>query len=120
MVISNGAKENQRDKMDGNRMKVFREIQSNLAILGITEDQSTQNHPFNGKILMGMLISSYSIISHFLYILHEAKGFDKYIECICSTSASILIATCFGAMVFKLATLFKLIERKVDLIATRK
>lgn len=95
-------------------------IQMNLANLGITEDQSRQNHPFNRKILMGILIFTYSIISHFLYILHVTKGFDKYIECICSTSASILITTCFGAMVFKMAILFKFIETKDDLIDTRE
>lgn len=119
MEIWNEEKENLLDEMDSiQKINVFRKIQTNLSILGITADQSTQNHPFNAKISMGIFIFSYSIISHILYILYDAKGFDKYIECICSTSARILITTCFGAMVFKMATLFKLIGRKEDLIAT--
>lgn len=102
------------------KMKVFRKIQANLEILGINKNQAMQmqNHPYNGKILMDLLILSYSIASHFLYILYDAKSFDEYIECICAISASILITTCFAAMVFKMTTLFELIERKEDLIAT--
>lgn len=99
-------------------MKVFHKIQANLEILGITKNQSLQNDPFNGKKLMGILIFSYSIVSHFLYILFNAKSFEEYIECICSTSASVLITTCFAAMTFKMTTLFKLIEKKEDLINT--
>lgn len=99
-------------------MKVFQKIQSQLAVLGISSisNQSTQVYSFNERIICGYLLFGCTTISQFLYIFRAADGFIDYMECICTTSANLIIAVCFVAIVYRKTTIFECIDRTESLV----
>lgn len=104
------------------KMKIFQIIQRHFAILGISpsSNRSSQTYSFNGRILFGFLLYVYLIPSQFLYIFRVANGFIDYVDCICSTSASILMLVGFAAMVFQKQTLFECIDKMEKQVNTSK
>lgn len=50
--------------------------------MGITLEQSMQNHPFNGRILFGFLLLGMNIFHQYMFIFNEAQGFREHIESI--------------------------------------
>lgn len=102
-------------------MKIFKIIQKQYAILGISSlQQSTQKYQTDRRAIVGFLLFGCNVVSHFVYIFHEANGFMEYMEGVCATSATIMISVSFATMFFKRTLLFKSIDNIEKLIETSK
>lgn len=100
-------------------MKVFQRIQKQYAILGISaSNQLTRTLPFSKRVLFGFLSISIEIFSQFVYTFHVANDYMTYIDCICATSATIVIFICLAAIVCRKSTLFEIIHEIEELIDT--
>lgn len=99
-------------------MKIFQTVQSQYAILGITRssNHSTQELPFNGKILFGFLLFGCLIISGLVYILHVASGFMEQMQGVSSILASTMMCICFVDIVLGKTTLFEIIDNVEKLL----
>lgn len=95
------------------KLKLFEFTQSSFAILGISPQQSTQNYPFNRKILMFLLLYGFMCISHLIYLVRavgSANSFAEYTDSIFGTAASISVAIYFVITVFNASVLFRFID----------
>lgn len=101
-------------------MKVFRLLQQQYAIVGISSSNpsSDQKLPSSIRILIGFATFGWNIVSLFLYIFYVANGFMEYMVCICVTSGTLIIFVCFAAIVYRKARLFELIDNIEELIDT--
>lgn len=99
-------------------MKIFQTVRRQYAIVGICRpsNQSTQECPFNNRILFGFLLFGCLILLQFVYILHVANGFMEFMVSACSTSASITMFVCFAAVVYRKSTLFECFDNMKKLI----
>ena len=102
------------------KMKVLQTSQKYFAILGISSEQSIQENRLNRKLLMGSILLGHSFVTRLVYLIYLANSFDKYIECICSTIAVVVITTCFVSMVFRMSILYECIDNIENLIETSK
>lgn len=84
--------------------------------MGITLEQSMQNHPFNGRILFGFLLLGMNIFHQYMFIFNEAQGFREHIESIYMASIGTVGFLCFATVVFKMDHLFKLIKKSEEVI----
>lgn len=102
-------------------MKVFRTIQTELTILGISpSNQLAQQFPFSKRVLLGFQLFAWLMASQFVYIFHVANGFMEYMECVCSMSAGIIVLVDLAAIVFRTTLLFESIDKIEQLIDTSK
>lgn len=102
-------------------MKIFRTIQKQYAVLGISaSEQLIQKYAVSGKELVGFLLFGCLIISQLIYIFRVANGFMEYIVCICSVSGGIIVFVCFAAIVFEKVTVFACIDSIEKLIDISK
>lgn len=100
-------------------MKIFEMIQRNYVTLGVSPlNQWTEKYLFNGRILFGVLLFGYLILSQVAYIFRVASEFTEYVECISTTSASFIILVSFAAIVHRKTTLFECIANMEKLINT--
>lgn len=100
------------------KIKIFRTVREHYAIVGIspTTLNPSQRFPFNNKVLLGFSSFVCTTVSQFVYILHVARSFMEYMECVCSLSGTIIIFDCFMAIVFRKTTLFETIDDIEELI----
>lgn len=103
-------------------MKVFKIVQRQYALLGISNSSNQTNHKyaFNERILFGFLLQGCALLSSILYILWEVNGFLDYMVSICTISANSLVFVCFMANVFQKTTLFECMNRIEKLIDSRE
>lgn len=92
------------------KMMIFETNQKNLAIIGIGPELGTQPYPFNGKILMGLLILTYSLISINLYAFNYAETFFEYTQCIFMTCVATLITSALLILALKVEKMFEFIN----------
>lgn len=103
------------------RMNIFQRIKKRYAILGIgLSSQSSQTYQLNRRILFGFLVFGCNILSQILFIFRVANGFIEYVDCICATSATMIIFVCFATNVFNRVLLFEVINNIENLIDSRK
>lgn len=91
-------------------MKLFRIIQKNFAILGITSAQSIQKHPFNRQIVLLYSIYGSTWISSVLFLFQKANTFEEYTNNIYITSAAAIVMFSFTIIVFKMSKLFEFVN----------
>lgn len=100
-------------------MKVFKVVQRQYAMLGISSsNQWNQNNLFNERVLFICLIYVYAVGLYTVYIIRVASGFMEYVDCICATSATIMVFISFAAIVFRRNKLFRSIANIEKLIDT--
>lgn len=75
-------------------------------MMGIISDQ----HRFNFKVLMTLLLYWSLSILYFLYLLREANEFREYMDTTYLTSATTLIAICYMNLVWKMENLFQHVD----------
>lgn len=93
-------------------MEIFQLVKSHLVILGYSQIQSMQSHPFlNKKLLVGSLAASLNTILCCLYCFLVASGFDEYIDSFFSASGSVGIFVIFSVYVWKIEKLYQLIDQ---------
>lgn len=99
-------------------MKIFRTVQRQYAILGITSHELTSFESFNqiSLVAVGISLFGWIIFSQFMYIFYVATDFIEYMECSCSISAGIIVFICFAAIVLKRSLLFETIDNLEKLI----
>lgn len=103
------------------RMNIFQRIKERYAILGIRQSsQSSQKYQLNRRILFGFLVFGCNILSQILFIFRVANGFIEYVDCICATSATMIIFVCFATNVFNRVLLFEVINNIENLIDSSK
>lgn len=99
-------------------MKVFQIVRKYYEIMGISPaNQSPQTRLFSGRVLFGFLLFGYCIVAHFLYIIYLASGYMEYVECVTTTSGSIISFVCFAAVATKPNILFKIVDSAEGFIA---
>lgn len=99
-------------------MKIFRTVQKIYAIVGISSTNQSSDLLFNKRVAFGSLLSGCTIISQSLYVFRVSNGFMEYMECICSTFASILIFIGFMVLVFNRTLLFESMNKIESFIDT--
>lgn len=87
-------------------MKFFQSTQMNWLILGISSNQ----YPFNRKILMGFLIFISGISLSLLFILRDAKNYMELTNAIYLTAAMFFGAICTINIAFRMADFFEFIQ----------
>lgn len=93
------------------KMKIFQLIQSYYELMGISSwQQSTKKHSLSKRALFGFILLELCIVSHFLYMFYVANGYMEYVECISTTSGSIITFVCFATIAIKSDILFKIID----------
>lgn len=102
-------------------VKAFEIVQTHYAALGIRPTKhSTEKYPINIRVLATFSFLLCSIVLHAVYMFQMAKGFMEYMECICTTYASVMVTGCFTIIVFKKNSLFESIGSLEKLIDTSK
>lgn len=105
--------------VEQSNMKVFKVVQRHYATLGISASNRTSNFkPSKKRIVFGFLLFGGLIVSNLVYTFYVANGFMEYMECICATSATIIIFICFAAIVYRRTLLFENIDNIEKLIDT--
>lgn len=97
------------------KMKIFHSIQKNFAILGVDLYQSKQDHAFNQRNVMVLIIFGLSLISGCVSVSH-ANTFSEYIN-----AFHIGVTVAFGGLTFaivmyQMKLLFAFIESIEKLI----
>lgn len=87
-------------------MKLFRFIQTKLAIVGFIPDSK---HPFNAKILMAFSAYWLDNALNCVFIMVEVDNFIDYVNSIFIICATTAIATCYTISLIKSSQMFELI-----------
>lgn len=102
-------------------MKLFQVVLKKFAILGIhPSHQSNQRLSLNKKELFGFLSIGSLIFSQTMYGFYEANGFMEYMDCICATSATMLVFVCLATMVIRKTKLFEMLDYMERVIEASK
>lgn len=99
-------------------MKIFRIVQKQYAILGISRTTS-QNGLLDAKLCFGYISIGCNVISQLMYTVYVAEGFVEIMESVCSTSGTVIQFVCFATIASKRALLFKTIDNIEQLIDSR-
>lgn len=91
-------------------MKIFQILRENYEILGIGPSQQSQGHTFNTKILFGLFLFGYFMVSIVVYTVYIANDFMEYVQCVCIGSGAGLVIVCFLTIVLQMNTLFESFE----------
>lgn len=97
-------------------MKILIESQKNLTTLGISSKQLIQNHSYNKRILIGLLVLIMCFVSHCVFISDMASTFMEYVECMYMIAADTMIFVGFGSMVVEIRNLIEYIETTEKII----
>lgn len=87
-------------------MKLLQSAQKTFTILGI----SSTKRPFNGKILMFVVLFVLWIGLYATFLLNIASTFEDYTENIYLTASTSIIFSCFMVIVFKMETVFEFLD----------
>lgn len=102
-------------------MKIFRIIQKQYAILGISSPtEPTQRLLFITRVPFGFLIFGCLAASGFVYIFRVANGFMEYMACISSIFAGIVEFSCLARIALKKTKIFEIIDNIEKLIYASK
>lgn len=94
-------------------MKLFQLIQTNWLILGI----SSNHHPFDQKLAMGLVLYSLAIILSIFFALLDANDFMECTNAAYQTAALALCAICILNIAFRMELFFNFIENCEILVA---
>lgn len=97
---------------------IFRLVQENLSILGISKSQSTRS--FYGKLFIGHLVLGTGVITHILFLLRDDISFEEYMESINVTAIAVACLLSYMILMFKMQELFAFIEsceRVLDMLS---
>lgn len=72
------------------------------------------------KLVFIYLLFGWIIVSHFVYMFHDASGFIEHLECICATAGCIIIFVCFETIIFGKTRVFESVVKIEKLIDTRE
>lgn len=89
-------------------MKILQSAQQNFSYLGVDPPPAKENHPFNWRNVLTVLVLVLSTISSAMYLVRLANTFMEYTFSICAVS-SMLVAT-----IILLITLFKIRSKLTD------
>lgn len=90
---------------------VFQRIHEHFAVMGISRVYLTGNkHRLNVKILCGLFMLGFYVISSIAYLYLYAHGFQGYTESIYMTSIAISSILCLVALILKSSQLFEMID----------
>lgn len=98
------------------KIKIFQNVQTNLAFIGYIANQ----RPFNNRQLIQAFLSAWSIMGLFIYIFCIADTRKEFVEALFMTVASVLIYTSFLSTVLKMKIIFFLIDKVEKLINKSK
>lgn len=102
------------------KLKAFKTVQKNFAMIGISPELLTQSYPLNGKILMSFLLIISGITFVCVYLFTEAKTFFEHTQSICNASIGLLIFFALAILILKVEKLFEFIDRCDSILNTRK
>lgn len=92
------------------KIKLFRTIQTNFALLGISSHQSVQQCPFNVRNLLTIFSIGFSAISTTINLLYIASSFKEYADSVYVTSSAVLTFVIYLLFVWKMRLIFELVD----------
>lgn len=93
---------------------IFKLVQKNLVILGISKKQSI--YSFYGKALIGFLLLGINVLSHFQFLSHDDITFEEYTESLYMTTIAVLSLLCYASMILKNEEYFDFIDKFKSII----
>lgn len=110
-----------RDFVVKSKMKIFRIIRKQYAIVGISPSKPlSQKHPFTERVFFGFLSFGCIAAAEVANLFYEANDFMEYVECISSISGNLIIFVCFASIVFQKTLLFKMLGNIEQFLETSK
>lgn len=97
-------------------MKIFQQLQKNLAFYGIASYQ----HPFNLRIRLSLIIYSLAIILIFIHIFYEAKTFQEYANSIFMATAQIATSIIFTFNAWQMQSFFDCVKEAEEIVNDSK
>lgn len=102
------------------KLKAFKTIQKNFAMIGISAKLVTQSYPLNEKIFMGFLLFGSVTVFTSVYILNYAETFFEYTQSVYLACVAIFFTTELLISILKVDTLFEFMERADCMMNTSK
>lgn len=99
-------------------MKVFQKLSRQYAILGIRSNATNPKHAFNERIHAGFFLFGCIIVTKFIYIFRVANAYMEYMECVSTTSGSIIVAVIYTHTVIISDEIFEVFGKIEQFIET--
>lgn len=93
------------------KMIIFKSIQENFTVVGISPTLVTQSYPLNGEILMCFSLLGMGMTFIFVYTFNYAETIVEYMQSINLGADGFLMTFAMGILVFKSKKLFEFIDR---------
>lgn len=92
-------------------MKIFQEVQKNLAVLGLIPNQRQHKHwHLDWRAIFGVIKCLADIITIAVYVFTRAESIEEYMDSIFVLSVLISITMSYISVIFRSDILFKMIE----------
>lgn len=91
-------------------MKIFTTTTENVALLGVTREQSMQNQPFNRRNVFGAFILTFCAILNLLYFSYDAETFSEYALSAYTTLTAFVSVVTFFITIWQMRLSFELIQ----------
>lgn len=104
------------------KIKVFKAIQKNCAMLGISAKLMSQPYPLNKKILMDFIVLGTAITFICVYIFNDAETFPEYTQSTSIYFASVLVLLflILAILILRIDLFFEFIDRCDSILNTRE
>lgn len=102
------------------KLKPFKTIQENFAIIGIKPELLAQSYPFNWRILITFAEIALGVGFVSMYVINYANTFIDYTQSIFLGSAGALVIVILLCIIIKVETLFEFIDRNDNIINISK
>lgn len=97
---------------------IFRRIRAHFAVIGISKANLSENkRGLNLKVLCGLCMFGFYVISSMAYLYLYAHGFRGYTESIYMTSIAIFALFCILMLILKSNQLFDMLDSIEKMIA---
>lgn len=97
-------------------MEPFKSCQKYLMNVGINSRQSSRKHLFNARNVTTLIVTTLSIISNTIFLLQDAKTFEKYTTTIYALSTAMVSTATYVTAIWKMAKLFQIFDNFQNII----
>lgn len=92
------------------KMKIFKCVENDFQIIGLSSHQSRLNYPFNVEILVILCVSVCGIISDIVYLFSETKTFEEFNGSLYEISSALVVAVSYLIFTRNMLNLFRFIN----------
>lgn len=103
--------ENSKQGKSQPKLKAFKTIQKNFAMIGISPKLAAQSYPLNARVSLGLLLGILGMTFICVYTFKDANTFFEYTQSVCQLSIGLLIFSALAILILKVEKLFEFIDR---------